>query len=303
MTWHFGSPLSEQRLMSEGFGLSVLTDREVFEITGPDRHSWLHNLTTKSFVGVSRGDARSGLILDPNGRIKYVFHGVETGESFLAWTEPGMSGPLVDWLDKMRFMTQVATVQRPDLEVVWVGSKEEAQFNESPSRASEVGDGSEFFIPRETPIAATVGEWAFTALRIAAGIPQISIDTDELTIPNELGLYATDWGKGCYPGQETVAHVHNLGRIPRRLVLLNLDGAEERLPEFGSRIFAGDSEVGRVASSAYHFELGAIGLALIKRATPVDAVLSVDGIPAAQDALVDPDVGEHFKAPGLRRLL
>ena len=289
--------------MSDGLGVAALSDREIFEITGPDRHSWLHNLTSRTFTNVSAGDAKTALILDPKGRILFVFHGVETGESILAWTEPGLGGQLVEWLNKMRFMTQVEVSLREDLQALWVGSAEEAKFDELASRPSEIGKGREVFVPRAAEIEATVGDWAFNALRIAAGIPQVSVDTDELAIPNELGMYATDWGKGCYPGQETVAHVHNLGRIPRRLVMLNLDGAEERLPELGGKIFDGDREVGRVTSAAYHFELGPIALALVKRATPVDAVLQVDGIPAMQETLVDPDVGEHFKAPGLRRLL
>ena len=37
--------------------------------------------------------------------------------------------------------------------------------------------------------------------------------------------------KGCYRGQETVARVHNLGRPPRRLVFLHLDGSGHVLPE------------------------------------------------------------------------
>ena len=39
--------------------------------------------------------------------------------------------------------------------------------------------------------------------------------------------------KGCYRGQETVARVHTLGRPPRRLTLLHLDGSENRLPAAG----------------------------------------------------------------------
>ena len=41
------------------------------------------------------------------------------------------------------------------------------------------------------------------------------------------------WHKGCYRGQETVARVHNLGRPPRRLVQLHLDGSAARTPVAG----------------------------------------------------------------------
>ena len=55
----------------------------------------------------------------------------------------------------------------------------------------------------------------------------MGVDTDERTIPNEVSWLATavHLAKGCYRGQETVARVHNLGRPPRKLVLLNLDGS------------------------------------------------------------------------------
>ena len=59
--------------------------------------------------------------------------------------------------------------------------------------------------------------------------------------------------------------VHTLGRPPRRLTLLHLDGSENRLPAPGSAVLLGDREVGFIGSSARHFELGPIGLGLLKR--------------------------------------
>jgi folate-binding protein YgfZ len=94
--------------------------------------------------------------------------------------------------------------------------------------------GAEWFVPRSDlaavlATASPAGTWAWEARRIAAGVPRIGVDTDERTIPNELGVpsAAVVLDKGCYPGQETVARVHNLGRPPRRLVRLHLDGSAE----------------------------------------------------------------------------
>ncbi len=87
--------------------------------------------------------------------------------------------------------------------------------------------------------------------------------------------------KGCYRGQETVARVHTLGRPPRRLTLLHLDGSENRLPAGGADVLLGEKVVGYVGSSARHHELGPIALAVLKRNTPVDAQLLTDGIDAA----------------------
>jgi len=145
------------------------------------------------------------------------------------------------------------------------------------------------------------GLWAYDALRIERGEPRFGVDTDHRTIPNEMGWVgpAVHLDKGCYRGQETVARVHTLGRPPRRLVLLHLDGSENRLPSPGAAIVSGDRPVGVVGSSARHHELGPIALGLVKRAVPVDAALEADGMPAGQEVLVDPEVGLHVR-PNLR---
>jgi folate-binding protein YgfZ len=146
-------------------------------------------------------------------------------------------------------------------------------------------------------LGTPVGTWAWEALRIAAGICRVGVDTDERTIPNEAGLLgrAVHLEKGCYRGQETVARVHTLGRPPRRLVLLHLDGSVDHLPAHGSDLVLDGTRVGSVGSSARHHELGPIALALIKRNTDPAATLVVDGVAAAQEVVVDPEAGLHVR--------
>ncbi|MGH3741132.1 MAG: YgfZ/GcvT domain-containing protein, partial [Micromonosporaceae bacterium] len=129
------------------------------------------------------------------------------------------------------------------------------------------------------------GVWAYEALRIAAGAPRLGLDSDARAIPNELGWLgvAVHLDKGCYRGQETVARVHNLGRAPRRLVLLHLDGAVERAPDPGVDVELDGRRVGVLGSSARHFELGMIALATVKRNVPDDARLTVGESAAAID--------------------
>ena len=133
--------------------------------------------------------------------------------------------------------------------------------------------------------ATAAGLDAYEALRVAARRPRAGVDTDHRTIPNELPWLRTavHLDKGCYRGQETVARVHNLGRPPRRLVLLHLDGLAEELPAPGTPVLSGTREVGRVGTVVRHFELGVVGLALVKQSVAVDAVLTVGGAAAAMD--------------------
>jgi folate-binding Fe-S cluster repair protein YgfZ len=93
--------------------------------------------------------------------------------------------------------------------------------------------------------------------------------------------------KGCYRGQETVARVHNLGRPPRRLVLLHLDGTQEELPPPHSPVELDGRAVGFLGTAVQHAELGPIALAVVKRTTPDDAHLFVAGMAAKSERLVD----------------
>jgi folate-binding protein YgfZ len=133
--------------------------------------------------------------------------------------------------------------------------------------------------------ASAAGTWAFEALRVAARRPRLGQETDHRTIPHEVGWIgvAVHLDKGCYRGQETVARVHNLGRPPRRLVLLHLSGESEQLPPVGTPVTQDGRPVGFAGTAVRHHELGQIALALVKRATPGDARLEVAGHPAALD--------------------
>ncbi len=155
----------------------------------------------------------------------------------------------------------------------------------------------ELVVPRDELEAALgdrplAGMWAAEALRVAAWRPRLGFETDQRTIAHEVDWLRTaiHLHKGCYRGQETVARVHNLGRPPRRLVFLHLDGSEVELPPHGAPVELDGRQVGFVGTSARHFELGPIALALVKRNVPDDAALTAGGVDAAIDAADDDDL-------------
>jgi hypothetical protein len=161
--------------------------------------------------------------------------------------------------------------------------------------------------------ATAAGSWAHEALRVAALRPRVGRDTDARTIPQEAGWIgrAVHLDKGCYRGQETVARVQNLGRPPRRMLLLHLDGSAGELPVTGDevRTTEGGKVVGRVGTVARHHELGPIALALVKRAVPAEAGLLAGDpehgrqVAAAIDPeSVPPDTGEPPGRAAVRRL-
>jgi hypothetical protein len=132
------------------------------------------------------------------------------------------------------------------------------------------------------------------------------VDTDERTIPHEVGWIgppgqgAVHLDKGCYRGQETVSRVHNLGRPPRMLVLLHLDGSAER-PVTGDPVLAGGRPVGRVGTVVDHVDLGPVALALLKRGLSADTELTTGGEHAVA-AVIDPESMPPADVAGAGRL-
>ncbi|TIH37354.1 YgfZ/GcvT domain-containing protein [Subtercola vilae] len=238
--------------------------------------------------------------------------GVEAGIEEFAAAENGVA---VTWAD-------------PWAEVV-AGGHQYAEIDEHPGAEWR---WRETLVPRDSlgALADAVrrgelevaGALAAEALRIAAWRPRLSTEADEKLIPHEVDWIrsAVHLNKGCYRGQETVAKVHNLGHPPRRLVMLHLDGSDAVLPAPGDEVLvpasatvlattpdAPDTVVGLITSSALHFELGPIALALVKRTTPVEAVLAVSSesirVAANQEIIVPPEAGAAVgRIPRLPRL-
>ena len=284
--WHFGEPNKEQKALLEGKAWADLSHLHVIAVSGADRLKWLHDLTTQHLTELSVGQWSSALILDPQGHVEYQINLVDDGETSWLVIDPGHIENLISYLQKMKFMLRVDVRDASNEFVVM----------RAPGLVTEIG-GPFALVPRpelkdmQETFAATamqVGTWALDAERVAAGRPRIGFDTDHKSIPNELGLLnkSVHMNKGCYRGQETVAKIFNLGNPPRRLVLLHLDGSQVVMPEPGTPVMNGEIKVGFLGTVARHYELGPIALAVIKRNTPVDAQLTVDGVAASQEVIV-----------------
>jgi folate-binding protein YgfZ len=285
--WHFGEPNKEQRALAEGKAWADLSHLSVIAISGEDRLKWLHDLTTQYLVDFGAGTWTSAMVLDPQGHVEYQFNVVDDGTTSYLVMDPQFVEGLSAYLNKMRFMLRVEVRD----------ATEDFAVMRAPGVANEIG-GPFALVPRveleemKTAFNSTamqVGTWALDAERVAAGRPRHGIDTDFKTIPNELGVLngAVHMNKGCYRGQETVAKIYNLGKPPRRLVMLHLDGHAVVMPPSGTPVMNGEVQVGFLGTVARHHELGPIALAIVKRNTPVDAQLTVEGVAAAQQIIVE----------------
>ena len=268
---HFGAPVHEQRALLAGRAVADLSDRGVVTVTGPDRLSWLHSLTTQHLLGLAPGDSAETLLLDASGRLEHAAHVVDDGETTWLVVEGVEAAPLAAWLDRMRFMLRVEVADRSaDLAVVgaagdvalpvpvvapagvpvvwtdpWPGvvvgghgyaPDEGHPGHERAWRETVVTrDDLALLAAGDLPVA---GQLAVEALRVEAWRPRAATEVDEKTLPHELDWLRTavHLAKGCYRGQETVAKVHNLGHPPRRLVMLHLDGSDAVLPSRGDAV-------------------------------------------------------------------
>ena len=262
------------------------------------------------------------LSLDGQGRVED--HWIQTeldGVTYLD-TEPWRGEPLLAYLSKMVFWSDVApaaadyavlSLLGPQLADAGVLAALGLDELPAPSTAAPLASGGfvrrmpatddaiqlDLVIPRGAKdewlarLAGAgvrqVGVWAYEALRVAARLPRLGVDTDERTIPHEVGWIgrAVHLDKGCYRGQETVARVHNLGKPPRMLVLVHLDGSGDR-PATGDPLLAGGRVVGRLGTVVDHVDLGPIALALVKRGVPADTALTTGGEHQVT-AEIDPD--------------
>lgn len=327
---HYGDPLREQRTLARGDAVVDLSHRGVVTVSGPDRLTWLNTLSSQLLLNLAPGESTETLLLTVQGRIEYSPKVIDDGATTWLLTESWEAGPLAQWLDRMKFMLRVEVA---DATADWatIGSVKPVAglvgnltwvdawpyVRAGGYSYSVVPEGShpgtdrpwfEYLVPRADLAAAVdglqlAGMMAAEALRIAAWRPRLGIETDERTIPHELDLLRTavHLSKGCYKGQETIARVHNLGHPPRRLVFLQLDGSQHTLPARGSDVVVGGRTVGTLTSVGQHYEMGAVGLAVIKRSVDPEAALEVvDGderYAAAQELIVATDAGQVVGRP------
>ncbi len=105
-----------------------------------------------------------------------------------------------------------------------------------------------------TPVGIACWEW----LEIQAGIPEVTLKTQEEFVPQMLNLdalNAINYKKGCYTGQEIVARTHYLGKVKRRTQLAHI--ASTVMPELGDDVTdANKQAIGKIVRCAPSISAG-----------------------------------------------
>lgn len=288
--WHYGDPLREQRLLARGGAVIDRSHRAVIRVTGPDAPVFLNNLLSQKLIDIAPGFSAAALDLDVQGHILHHAHISLIDDTFYLDIPSYSRESFGDFLSKMIFWSEV-TVEETDLGILTILGAP-AEFSAADAAGEAVAftrtvewsgpRREDVFVPREHLAAAfkalseplsRAGLMAFTAERIKALEPELRADLDAKSIPHEVHtligrgdrLGAVHLDKGCYRGQETVARVENLGRSPRLLVLVHIDGSAPLDPQPGDPIEFNGRTTGRLGSIVHDCDYGPIALALVKR--------------------------------------
>jgi folate-binding protein YgfZ len=258
---------------------TVLADRGVLAVAGPDRRSFLQGLVSNDVEKVAADRAVYAALLNAQGKYLHDFFLVEVGGAIWLDAEAARLGDLRRRLSMYRLRAKVEIAERPGLAVAVVfgdGALPALGLSAEPGAARPYEDGVAMTDPRLAELGARViadrdrlaGLAGFAAddfaaydrRRLALGVPDGSRDlvTDK-SILLESGfdeLHGVDWQKGCYVGQELTARTKYRGLIKKRLFPLRIDGPA---PAPGTMVTLDGKDAGEMRSSR-----DGLGLALLR---------------------------------------
>lgn len=289
VAWHYGDPFAEQRNLLSGKGSVDQSNRGVITISGPDARIFLNSLTTQELLTIASGESTITLDLNPQGFVLSELHVLAEDAKLWITCEGDATEALIQYFQKMKFRSQIEITNETErFAVVWqpVKTKHEKYLTWiSPY----LWNAREILVPRGELISvlepAPCGMWAYEALRVEALVPRVGFESDHRTIAHELNWVETavHLNKGCYRGQETVSKVERMGKPPRKLVRLLLDGSSDQMPAHHAQVTHEGAVVGFVGQSVQHAVLGPIASALIKRGIEPSALLQVENFNAVID--------------------
>jgi len=280
----FGDPALEFQALLKGAAVFDMSWQGKLIISGKDRTRWANGMVTNNIRDLAPGHGVYTFVLNSQGRNQGDLVTYNRGDYLLATTDRAQVEPITTLLQRYIIMDKVeieeisdklasvgiggpqagATLSRISIEVA---SLEPGQVIDTVWR--EVGisiarnphphsNAYEIWIAPENVEklwdaltgagAQPAGSEALEMYRIARGIPRYGVDLRERDLPQETGQeHALNFTKGCYIGQEIVERIRSRGNVHRALVGFEVEG-EPPLP--GTKVFAGDKEVGEITSAA-----------------------------------------------------
>jgi len=260
----------------------------VARVTGEKPLAFLDATLTQDLGELARGEARLACLLDDKGHVLAELRVIALDEqTVLLDGEIGASEATMSWLARVAPLSgcevqdvsdewHVFAVRGPRARAAVSSNGEIPERNLSWIAIGESiaihlarGSGGVDVLSKDTPQFSCdeVSPSDIDVLRIADGLPRFGVDVTKDLILNETPLIdtAVSFTKGCYPGQETVAKIRNLGKPRRAVAGFQTD---ELVPR-GAALSDDTKEIGTVTSIAATPD-GVFGIAVV-RAEALDA--------------------------------
>jgi folate-binding protein YgfZ len=233
------------------FPTTVLPDRAVIEVSGPDAATFLQGLITNDIAKAENGRAIFAALLTPQGKIIAAFLIAPANGGYLIDCAKSQAADFAARLKKYKLRAKVTIVERPDLSVVASPNASDGAFPDP--RLAALGFRA---ITATTPASGDAE--AYQKHRIALGVPDSSDIPPETLFPLDCNfeeLHGVDFAKGCYVGQELTARMKHRATARRRI--LPVSGTT--LPPPGTSLTLGAIEIGDMMGS-----INGHGLAIIR---------------------------------------
>ncbi len=325
----FGDAAAEYQAARQGAALLDRSYVGRFRVTGKDALDLLNRLSSNKVDVLPPGTGAGTVLPTSKGRVIDLIHLFVTDDHIIMLTSPQTRRQVPEWIDTYTFLeevtlddvtedtamitvlgpqapallervtgTQVAHLEPYSSAHVMIADVPSILLRTDPTgslgydlvTSADQGEALWRALAAPGTGATPIGEAAYNALRVEAGVPRYGWELSEEVNPWEVNLHPfISFTKGCYTGQEVILRLYNYKKIQRQLVSVAFSTAE--VTE-GATLRQGDKEAGKITSVARHPATGkAIGLATVRSAFAAPGseleVVSVQGDAVATATVVE----------------
>jgi folate-binding protein YgfZ len=203
----------------------ITRDAEILSIEGPDAVAFAHAQFSSKVTELAVGRWAFGAWLDPQGRVRTLFHLARTADDrLLLLLRGGKAAQMADALRRFVFRSRV-TLHAASPGALATGQAQPLHDVRIEGETISLGCGSHAL--RILP-SAMGGDASWRTLQLKLGWPWLPDEALDKWVAPMLSLQrlqAVAVDKGCYPGQEIVARLHFRGGCKRHLCRLTLSRA------------------------------------------------------------------------------